>query len=139
LANAHSNIVAVKEASGDMAQIKDIIQRKPENFRVISGDDALALQVVKVGGSGVISVLGNALPTEVSTMIRTALNSQFEPAKNQHNKLQDLIKLAFEEGSPIGIKAMMHVLGFCENQLRLPMVASSDSLLIRIRTALEPF
>jgi len=139
LANAHANIVAIKEASGDMTQIKAIIQRKPENFLVISGDDALALPIVEIGGSGVISVLGNALPSEVSTMVKTALNRQLELAKNQHDKLQNLMKLLFDEGNPTGVKAMMYVLNFCENQLRLPLVKCSDNLLTQIRTALEPF
>ena len=137
LANAHANIVAIKEASGNMAQIKTIIQRKPENFLVISGDDALALPIVKIGGSGVISVLGNVLPTEVSTMVGTALNNQLKLAKNQHDKLKNLMKLLFDEGNPTGVKAMMHVLNFCENQLRLPLVKCSDSLLTQIRTEIE--
>ncbi len=139
LANTHANIIAIKEASGNMEQIKDLIQRKPQNFEVISGDDGLALQIVEAGGAGVISVLGNARPKEISTMVRTALKGDIQLAQQQLDTLQDLIKLAFAEGNPTGIKAMTHVLGFCENQLRLPLVACSDSLLTQIRTALEPF
>lgn len=140
LANAHYNIVAVKEASGDMAQIKDIIRRKPQDFRVISGDDALAFPIVEAGGAGVISVLGNALPMQVSTMIRTAaLNGDFLSAKKELSNFEHLIPLLFDEGNPAGVKAMMNIFGLCENVLRLPLVKSSADLQTRIGTALEPF
>jgi 4-hydroxy-tetrahydrodipicolinate synthase len=139
LANAHPNIIATKEASGDREQIKDIIQRKPGDFLVLSGDDALAYPLIKAGGHGVISVLANALPNEVSTMVRTALQGDFESAQKQHDYLKPFVELLFAEGNPTGVKAMMHVLGFGENKLRLPLVPSSNDLLTRIRTALEPF
>jgi 4-hydroxy-tetrahydrodipicolinate synthase len=135
LANEHFNIIAIKEASGDMVQIKDIIDRKPADFLVISGDDALALPVVEAGGAGVISVLGNALPKQVSTMIRTALNGDFTTAKKKLSEFEHLIPLLFVEGNPAGIKAMMNYFGLCENELRLPLVKSSESLKMQICTA----
>ena len=137
LANEHFNILAIKEASGDMEQIKDIIQRKPDDFLVISGDDALALPIVEAGGAGVISVLGNALPTQVSTMIRTALNNDFEPAKKELSEFEHLIPLLFAEGNPTGVKTMMNILGLCENELRLPLVKCTNDLQAQICTAFE--
>jgi 4-hydroxy-tetrahydrodipicolinate synthase len=139
LADAHFNILAVKEASGDMVQIKDIINRKSEDFLVISGDDALALPIVEAGGAGVISVLGNALPKQVSTMIRTALKGNFLSAKNELAEFEHLIPLLFAEGNPAGVKTMMNIFDLCENELRLPLVKCSDSLLTQIRTALGAF
>ncbi|MCL2682193.1 MAG: 4-hydroxy-tetrahydrodipicolinate synthase [Bacteroidales bacterium] len=139
LVKEHFNIVAIKEASADMVQIKDIIQQKPEDFLVVSGDDALALEIIEAGGAGVISVLGNALPTEVSTMIRTALKGDFSSAKKKLAEFEHLIPLLFAEGNPTGVKTMMNFFGFCENELRLPLVKSSDSLQNLIRTELESF
>jgi len=139
LANEHFNIIAIKEASGDMEQVKEIIQRKPDNFLVISGDDATALQMVEMGGSGVISVLGNALPTKVSAMIRTALNGDFNLAKEKFSEFDHLIPLLFAEGNPTGVKTMMNILGLCENELRLPLVKCTDDLQAQIRTTFEPF
>ena len=139
LANEHFNIIAIKEASGDMAQVKDIIDRKPEDFLVISGDDATALQMIEMGGSGVISVLGNALPEKISTMIRTALKNDFSCAKRELAEFEHLIPLLFVEGNPTGVKAMVNMLGLCENELRLPLVKCSESLKNQIWTAFEPF
>ncbi|MDR0436931.1 MAG: 4-hydroxy-tetrahydrodipicolinate synthase [Bacteroidales bacterium] len=139
LANAYSNIVGIKEASADMTQIKDIIRLKSSGFQVISGDDALALEIIEAGGSGVISVLGNALPTQVSTMIRTALAGKFDLAQKELDEFEHLIPLLFAEGNPAGIKTMMNNFGFCENELRLPLVKCSDSLQNLIRTELESF
>jgi 4-hydroxy-tetrahydrodipicolinate synthase len=137
LANAYTNIIGVKEASGDMAQIKAIIQQKPDDFIVISGDDALAMDMIKAGGSGVISVLGNAMPTLISNLVKASLSGRYDEAQNLHNELQPLVALLFKEGSPTGIKAMMHILGLCENRLRLPLVASSESLFEEIRERIK--
>ena len=139
LANTYSNIVAIKEACGDMAQIREIIQRKPKDFLVLSGDDALALPLIEAGGSGVISVLGNALPMQVSTTIKAALKGDFEIAKKGFSEFEHLIPLLFAEGNPTGVKVMLNKFGLCENQLRLPMLKSSDSLLMQIHAALEKF
>jgi 4-hydroxy-tetrahydrodipicolinate synthase len=139
LANAHSNIVAIKEASGDMEQIIDTIRRKPQDFLVLSGDDALALPLIEAGGSGVISVLGNALPARVSTMIRTALSGNFELAKQELSEFEHLIPLLFAEGNPTGVKVMMTKLGLCKNELRLPLVKSSESLQTQIHAEVEAF
>ncbi|MCL2027056.1 MAG: 4-hydroxy-tetrahydrodipicolinate synthase [Bacteroidales bacterium] len=139
LANAHSNIIAIKESSGDMTQVAEIMQRKPANFLVISGDDAFALQMTEMGGSGVISVLGNALPAKVSTMSRTALEGDFETAKKQFSEFEHLIPLLFVEGNPTGIKTIMNMFGLCENEVRLPLVPSTDTLQTQVRAALQPF
>ena len=139
LANEHFNIIAIKEASDKMEQIKEIIQRKPDDFLVISGDDASALEIVKAGGAGVISVLGNALPTKVSTMIKTALNGDFNLAKEKFSEFDHLIPLLFAEGNPTGVKTMMNILGLCENELRLPLVKCSESLKNQIHTAIALF
>ena len=139
LANEHFNIIAIKEASDDMEQIKEIIQRKPDDFLVISGDDATALEIVKTGGAGVISVLGNALPTKVSTMIKTALNGNFNLAKEEFSEFDHLIPLLFAEGNPTGVKTMMNILGLCENELRLPLVKCSESLKNQIHDAFALF
>jgi len=139
LANEHFNIIAIKEASDKMEQIKEIIQRKPDDFLVISGDDATALEIVKTGGAGVISVLGNALPTKVSAMIKTALNGDFNLAKEEFSEFDHLIPLLFAEGNPTGVKTMMNILGLCENELRLPLVKCSESLKNQIHDAFALF
>ncbi len=139
LADACSNIVGIKEASGDMAQVKAIIAKKPEHFQVISGDDSMALSIVEAGGAGVISVLANALPNSVSTMVKEALADHPRKAKKLHTELEELMKLLFVEGNPTGVKAMMSILGLCKNRLRLPLVPSSEDLFSQLQTAMTPF
>jgi 4-hydroxy-tetrahydrodipicolinate synthase len=139
LANTHSNIIAIKESSGDMQQVGDIIRQKHANFLVISGDDAVSLQMTEMGGAGVVSVLGNALPKQVSTMNKTALKGDFEQAKNQFSEFEHLIPLLFVEGNPAGIKVMTNFLGLCENEVRLPLVKSSESLKTQIQSMFQPF
>ncbi len=126
LANSFSNIIAVKEASGDLAQIMDIISKKPEEFIVLSGDDALTLPLVSLGGHGVISVIANAYPAEFSEMVNLCNDNRFEEARHLHYKLNDILKTVFKEGNPTGIKALLQLHEIIENQLRLPLVPLSD-------------
>lgn len=129
LANDFPNIVAVKEASGMMNQIMKIISHKPAGFSVISGDDALTLPLLAAGVDGVISVIANAFPKEMSTMVRLARNNQFAEARQIHLRLLDYIQACFREGSPCGIKALMSLQGKIQNNLRLPQVPASEALM----------
>ncbi|WP_372646156.1 4-hydroxy-tetrahydrodipicolinate synthase [Ancylomarina sp.] len=127
LANDFENIVAVKEASGNMEQIMEIIKNKPRGFAVISGDDALTFPMICLGAEGVISVVANAFPKEFSNMVNAALVSEITEAKALHFKLFEIIQNLFTEGNPAGIKAILHINKLIENNFRLPMVGVSTS------------
>ena len=122
LARDCENVVAIKEASGNITQMDDIIKNKPADFDVISGDDGITFPLITLGAVGVISVIGNALPTEFSRMVRLALRGEYAPALLIHHKFTELFKLLFVDGNPAGVKAMLHSMGAIENQLRLPLV-----------------
>ena len=122
LANDCENIVAIKEASGNLEQVDEIIKNKPYDFDVISGDDALTFPMVSCGAVGVISVIGNALPKEFSKMIRLQMRGEYDPARKIHHRFTDLFSLLFVDGNPAGVKAMLSEMGFIENVLRLPLV-----------------
>lgn len=122
LANACENIVAVKEASGNLEQVDEILKNKPEGFAVLSGDDSLTYPMIACGADGVISVIGNALPKEFSRMCRLERRGEFEAAVKIHHKFTDLYSLLFVDGNPAGVKALLHEMGFIENILRLPLV-----------------
>ena len=122
LAHSCDNIVAIKEASGNLEQVDEIIKNKPRGFDVISGDDALTFPMVSCGAVGVISVIGNALPKEFSKMIRLQMKGEYDPARIIHHRFIDLFSLLFVDGNPAGVKAMLHEMGFIENVLRLPLV-----------------
>ncbi|HMB62136.1 MAG TPA: 4-hydroxy-tetrahydrodipicolinate synthase [Eudoraea sp.] len=128
LANDCPGIVAIKEASGDMEQVREIIQSAPDGFRVISGDDFTALQTVLAGGIGVISVLGQGIPAEFSKMIRLGLHGNTKEAGVLHSTLKDGMDLIFREGNPAGIKAIFEVLGLSRAVVRLPLVEASGEL-----------
>ena len=125
LANDFANIVGVKEASGSMEQVYEIIKNKPHRFDVISGDDALTFSMVASGAAGVISVIGNALPKEFSRMIRLEFNGEYEPARKIHHKFTELYSLLFIDGNPAGCKALLNDMGMIENVLRLPLVPTT--------------
>ncbi|CAZ98904.1 4-hydroxy-tetrahydrodipicolinate synthase [Zobellia galactanivorans] len=133
------NIVAIKEASGNMVQVQEMIQACPKDFHVISGDDFTALATVLAGGSGVISVLGQGLPREFSNMIRSGLNRNVDEAYRQHYELQEGMGLIFKEGNPAGIKAIFEVLGLSGASVRLPLIEASDSLKKNIANFVKPF
>ena len=122
LAHEFENIVAIKEASGDITQMDDIIKNKPSRFDVISGDDAITFPLITLGAVGVISVIGNALPTEFSRMVRLALKKEYNTSLNIHHKFTELFKLLFVDGNPAGVKAMLSEMGLIQNVLRLPLV-----------------
>ncbi len=126
LAKSCPNIVAIKEASGKMDQIRQIIDNRPKGFSVISGDDGIAFDLIKAGGEGVISVLGNALPKEFSEMIHHALAGDFNKAEVENARFVEAIKLLFKDGNPAGVKCMLSEMGYIENELRLPLVAACD-------------
>lgn len=132
LANDFKNIVAIKEAAGDMIQALRLIKDKPKDFLVLSGDDMIALPMVLAGGSGVISVMGQGFPKEFSEMIRLGLNRKVDDAFKLQYELSDGIDLIFEQGNPAGIKKVFHSLGIAENTLRLPLVQVDDALAVRI-------
>lgn len=125
LAKDFPNIVAIKEASGSLEQIDEIIKNKPHNFDVISGDDALTFSMVASGAAGVISVIGNALPKEFSRMIRLEFNGEYEPARKIHHMFTELYSLLFVDGNPAGCKALLNDMGMIENVLRLPLVPTT--------------
>lgn len=122
LAKDCENIVAVKEASGNLEQVDEILKNKPEGFAVLSGDDSLTYPMIACGAEGVISVIGNALPKEFSRMCRLEKRGEFEAAVKIHHKFTDLYSLLFVDGNPAGVKALLHEMGFIENILRLPLV-----------------
>ena len=122
LANDAANIVAIKEASGNLEQVDQIIKNKPAGFDVLSGDDALTFSMVASGAAGAISVIGNALPKEVSRMIRLEFGGEYEPARRIHHMFTELYSLLFVDGNPAGVKALLSEMGFIENELRLPLV-----------------
>ena len=122
LARDFENIVAIKEASGFIPQMDDIIKNKPQGFDVISGDDGITFPLITLGAVGVISVIGNALPAEFSRMVRLALNGEYSTSLSIHHKFTELFKLLFVDGNPAGVKAMLSEMGLIENVLRLPLV-----------------
>ena len=137
LANDCENIIAIKEASGNMNQIMKIIQDCPENFLVISGDDALTLSMIQIGGDGVISVLAQAYPKEFSNMVRFSLEDNQKIAKELHFQLYDLLDPLYSEGNPAGIKAALKIMGICENYLRLPLVQVSNQIYQNLETLIN--
>ena len=128
LANDFENIVAVKEASGDMDQIMKIIKNKPSDFVVLSGVDGLTLPMIHMGAEGVISVIGQSHPKEYSDMVSFGLSGNQEIANQLHNKLYDFYVPLYAEGNPVGIKACLELLGICKSQVRLPLVEASDAI-----------
>lgn len=122
LAHEFPNIIAIKEASGNMKQIEEIINNRPAGFEVISGDDSLTYPLISLGAEGVISVVGNAFPREFGDMVRLCLDGDFQKALPIHYKFQKLYDELFADGNPAGIKYLLHEMGFIHNELRLPLV-----------------
>ncbi|MGC1392346.1 MAG: 4-hydroxy-tetrahydrodipicolinate synthase [Bacteroidales bacterium] len=137
LANECENIVAIKEASGDMAQIMRIIRSKPDNFSVISGDDMITLPIIASGGSGVISVLANAFPAVTSDLVTNALKNNFKSAREIQLRYLEMIELLFTDGNPAGVKAMLSIMNLCQNFLRLPLVPVNRTINTRIQKAID--
>ena len=139
LANDFKNVVAIKEASSDMNQYYELIKNKPEDFSIISGDDDLALGVVLAGGSGVISVIGQAMTKDFSTMIHLGLDGKSKEAYKLHYKLMKITDLIFSENNPSGIKAVLEQLGLCQDLVRLPLVDATSSLKAEIKDFLKTY
>lgn len=139
LANDFKNIVAIKEAAGDIVQAMRLISGCPKDFLVISGDDMVTLPMILAGGAGVISVIGEGFPKEFSTMVRLGLERNVDEAYQLHYKLAPAIDYIFEEGNPAGIKAVFKKLGICGDTLRLPLVGVSDKLRDKISTYIDAF
>ncbi|MCE5174277.1 MAG: 4-hydroxy-tetrahydrodipicolinate synthase [Bacteroidales bacterium] len=137
LAREFPNIVAVKEASGIISQVDEIIKNKPADFMVISGDDGITFPLITLGAVGVISVIGNAFPKEFSKMVRLALAGDYKNALVIHRNFTDLFNLLFVDGNPAGVKCMLHAMGFIENKLRLPLVPTRITTYEKIRKVLE--
>lgn len=132
LANEFSNIIGIKEAAGDIVQAMKIIQHKPKDFLVISGDDMITLPMVLAGGSGVISVIGEGFPKEFSQMVRLGLERKVDEAYELHYKIADATDMIFEQGNPAGIKQVFKALGLSENTVRLPLVEVNEDLAGRL-------
>ncbi len=134
LAEDFENIIGIKEASGDMVQMLRLLQHRPKDFLVVSGDDMLALPTVSAGGDGVISVLAQGLPKKLSGMINEALQGNFDSANKEHYELMPFIDAIFAEGNPAGIKALLHQAHICLPHVRLPLIAASEPLRQRLAT-----
>jgi len=139
LANEFTNLVAVKEASGDVDQVTKIIKDKPSNFIVLSGEDGISLPLISVGVEGVISVVANAFPKDFSEMVRQCRSGEFKKANVHNLKLNEIIDAMFAEGNPSGVKAFLAKMGIIDNYLRLPLVPVSENHFKIIGTLLERY
>ncbi|NOZ48359.1 MAG: 4-hydroxy-tetrahydrodipicolinate synthase [Chlorobi bacterium] len=139
MANDFSNIIAVKEASGNIGQIGAIIKNKPDNFYVLSGDDMLALPLIALGADGIISVTANAFPKEFTQLINNSLKGDFNTARKYHFQLIDIMHELFADGNPAGIKAALSIKGFITNHLRLPLVPANRTTYNQLVSLIESF
>lgn len=137
LASEFDNIIGIKEASGNISQMDEIIKRKPEDFMVISGDDGITFPLITLGAVGVISVIGNAFPKEFSRMVRMAREGDYDRARQIHHRFTELFKLLFVDGNPAGVKCVLHAMGMIENELRLPLVPTRLTTYEQIRHVLD--
>lgn len=137
LAAEHPNIIGIKEASGNISQMDEIIKKKRHDFLVISGDDGITFPLITLGAAGVISVIGNAFPKEFSKMVRLALEGDYDAARTIHHRFTDLFSLLFVDGNPAGVKCLLHAMGFIENELRLPLVPTRITTYEKIRRVLD--
>lgn len=137
IARDFNNVIAIKEASGNISQMDDIIKNKPANFDVISGDDGITFPLITLGAIGVISVIGNAFPREFGRMTRLALQGDYTNALTIHHKFTELFNLLFVDGNPAGVKSILSVMGMLENKLRLPLVPTRITTFESIRKVLN--
>ncbi|MEF9924755.1 MAG: 4-hydroxy-tetrahydrodipicolinate synthase [Muribaculaceae bacterium] len=139
LAREFKNIIGIKEASGNISQMDEIIKNKPTDFLVISGDDGITFPLLTLGAVGVISVIANAYPKEFSKMVRLALEGDYERALLIHHKFTELFSLLFVDGNPAGVKCLLNAMGYIENELRLPLVPTRITTYEKIRDVLHNF
>ena len=137
LAREFPEIIAIKEASGNISQMDEIIKHKPQDFMVISGDDGITFPLITLGAVGVISVIGNAFPKEFSKMVRLALAGDYTNALEIHHSFTEIFNLLFVDGNPAGVKCMLNAMGFIENKLRLPLVPTRITTYEKIRKVLS--
>lgn len=137
IAREFKNVIAIKEACGNMDQINDIIKRAPKEFMVISGDDGITYPLITMGAKGVISVIGNAFPKEFGRMVRLSLQGEYDQAREIHQKFTDLFDLLFVDGNPAGAKCMLSLMGYIQNKLRLPLVPTRTVTYEKIRDVLK--
>lgn len=137
LARSSDKFIAIKEASGNLVQAMHILKHRPDGFLVLSGDDQLTLPLLGAGADGVISVIANAFPFEFSSMVRCALNGDFQQARHYNNLLLDIHPWLYVDGNPPGIKALLELMGFCEKTVRLPQVPVSEKTYAALKSALE--
>ncbi len=139
LAYEFNNIVGIKEASGDFNQIMEIIHKKPKDFSVLSGDDALTFPLIQCGADGVISVVANLFPKEFSYMVENALRGSKKKSREVHYSLLEIINALFEDGSPSGIKAALHIKDLCQNHLRMPLVKVNKATFNKLQVLIEEY
>lgn len=137
IANESEKFVAVKEASGDLVQAMKVLKNRPEHLLVLSGDDPLTLPLIASGGDGVISVIANAFPAQFSDMTRAALNGDYDTARRLNAELLDVHPWLYCDGNPPGIKAAMHILGLCNNELRIPLTPVTDATYESLKKEME--
>ena len=137
LAHEFPNLIGIKEASGDINQMNDIIKNKPADFMVISGDDCFTFPLITMGAVGVISVIGNAFPAEFSRMVRLALSGEYAHAREIHQRFTGLFDLLFVDGNPAGVKCMLSMMGYINNKLRLPLVPTRITTMEKMRNVLD--
>lgn len=133
IATEIENVVAIKESSGNLEQMMEIIRYRPKDFLVISGDDAITLPLIAAGGNGLISVVAHAAPDKVSNMVRAALSNDFDTARTLHYDLWELMGLAFAEGNPMSIKTILEHKGLCSRTVRLPLVEGTENLVEKVK------
>ncbi len=131
--SAHENIIGIKEASGDFGQLVDVVSGKPDDFMLISGDDMCTVPMISLGAVGVISVLGNAFPREMSSMVKAALEHDTKTALSYLAQLNKINPHMYSEASPVGIKEVLRQIGICDNHVRLPLVSPSEELILTIK------
>jgi 4-hydroxy-tetrahydrodipicolinate synthase len=139
LAHDFPQIVAIKEASGNLEQISTIIKDKPKGFQVISGDDPMTFRLIKAGATGVISVIANAFPAQTRRMVHLALEQKWAEAEEADRHFHELYRLLFAEGSPAGVKSMLHQMGYIKPVLRLPLTPVSAKTAEEVTHALNVF
>ena len=139
LANDCPNIIGVKEASGNLEQMAQVKALAPSDFLLISGDDGLTVEVIKLGGVGVISVLANAYPAQTKEVVSLALDGNIEDAEAKLQALDGIIASLFEEGNPVGIKSLLQLKGVCSNTMRLPLVSGSEALQSKMKALISEY
>lgn len=139
LARATDKIVAIKEACGNIEQMQQILDGRPDNFLVLSGDDGLTVELIKRGGNGVISVAANVFPEKFCRCVHNAMEGHVESAESEMRDMEEPINLLFKEGNPVGAKAMASLMGLTRSEVRLPLVEATESLSAEIKTAIKKY